>query len=510
MSETSVYVWPQSAAPGDTVGVHASGPAGTAEVELVRVGATREVVWRATIELAPHELPEDVVAHGCGWPVAVQLEIDPGWRSGYHELVVRPRTGGGDAGGDTADGAEAVGFLIVRAAHGESDRPLLVLSTNTWTAYNDVGGENLYATFGRDVAATHVSYQRPMAPGFLRRPDTAGQRATVLDPPDPTMHAHVEYMFEHLLSEWVGSAGWAGWELHFVRWAEAAGYELDYAANNDLATVPGLLDGRRLYLSVGHDEYWTWEMRDAVESFVARGGNAVFLSGNTSCWQVRVEDEGATMVAYKEQLADDPVLGTDDQHLLTSLWSDHLIDRPENHMTGVSFSRGGYHRIGRNVASGAGGYTVHRPEHWVFDGTDVTYGDVIGSAGVAVGYECDGCDMTMRDGLPSPTGSDGTPEDFEILATAPARPIDRDTAMRPLPEDGPSEGEFIAWRVLGSHDPETVARLHHGHAVMGVHRPGGTVFTSGCTEWVWGLVADDPVIDRITRNLFDRLGTAGA
>ena len=89
---------------------------------------------------------------------------------------------------------------------------------------------------------------------------------------------HVEYLFEHLVSEWTGSAGWAGWEVHFVRWAEAAGYELDYAANNDLATVPGLLDGRGLYLSVGHDEYWTWQMRDAVESFVADGGNAVFLS----------------------------------------------------------------------------------------------------------------------------------------------------------------------------------------------------------------------------------------
>jgi hypothetical protein len=43
---------------------------------------------------------------------------------------------------------------------------------------------------------------------------------------------------------------------------------------------------------------------------------------------------------------------------------------------------------------------------------------------------------------------------------------------------------------------------------MGVHQPGGTVFTSGCTEWVWGLVAQDPVIDRITRNLLDRLGVA--
>ena len=35
----------------------------------------------------------------------------------------------------------------------------------------------------------------------------------------------------------------------------------------------------------------------------------------------------------------DPVFGTDRVAELTSMWSDHLIERPENHMTGVSFSQ---------------------------------------------------------------------------------------------------------------------------------------------------------------------------
>jgi hypothetical protein len=39
---------------------------------------------------------------------------------------------------------------------------------------------------------------------------------------------------------------------------------------------------------------------------------------------------------------------------------------------------------------------------------------------------------------------------------------------------------------------------------MGVHRPGGTVFTSGCTEWAWGVAGHDPVIERVTRTLLDR------
>jgi hypothetical protein len=202
VSDVAVYAWPQSVVAGDLVGVHASGPAGRAVLEVARVGAGREVVWSGAVDLEPRLLPVDVVARGCDWPVTATVTIGADWQSGYHEVVVRRE-------GDPA--AEAVGFLVVRAAEPSSDRPLWVLSTNTWNAYNDVGGENLYSTFGRAVAATHVSFRRPMAAGFLRRPEEPGQRAAVIDAPDPTMTAHVEYLFEHLLSEWVGRrAGRAG------------------------------------------------------------------------------------------------------------------------------------------------------------------------------------------------------------------------------------------------------------------------------------------------------------
>ncbi len=494
MSELSgpwVYAWPQSVTAGQTVGLRAAGPPVPAELRVVRIGARPEIVWSTTIDLVPHELPDDAAGGGCGWPDAATLEIPEHWRSGYYEVVLR-------AGAEFRQ--ERVGFFVVRAVHPRPEVPLLVLTTNTWNAYNDFGGDNLY------TGGTRVSFARPLAPGLLRKPRGPGDRVAVVDAPDPTMQAHIRYLLGHGYSQWAGSAGWPNAELEFVRWAESNGYELDYAINADLERVPGLLDGRRLYLSVGHDEYWTWAMRDAVESFVAAGGHAAFLSGNTSFWQVRLEDDGQTMVGYKQQFESDPVFGTDQAERLTSLWSDRLVGRPENHMTGVSFARGGYHRIGRVVASGAGGYTVYRPEHWVFAGTDVGYGDLIGAGSVVVGYECDGCDFTVRDGLPYPTGTDGTPADFAILGLAPARPFDRLTSVRPVADGERSEVEFHAWRVLGDDGAEGVSRLEHGHAVMGVHQPGGTVFTAGSTEWAWGL-ADPPdvVIEQITRNLLDRL-----
>ena len=151
---------------------------------------------------------------------------------------------------------------------------------------------------------------------------------------------------------------------------------------------------------------------------------------------------------------------------------------------------------------------MHRPEHWLFDGAEVYRGDLLGAANTVVGYECDGCEMTLIDGVPEPTGADGCPPGTTILATAPATPFTRATAQRPVPDDALSEVEFHAWRVLGSPDAATARRLENGHAVFAV-RDGedgrGTVVSSGCTDWIWGLVGGDATIERITTNLFDRL-----
>ena len=506
------YCWPQSAVAGERVALHLSSAGGRpVSVEVARVGSERAVVHEEIdVPVGDHPTPTDAPAHGCRWPIALDVAIDPSWRSGYYEVLLSIDVDG--------KRRESRAFFIVRPhAERTSSTILLALGTNTWHAYNDFGGRNLY------TGATQSSMLRPMAPGYLWKPDGAGQRVTSLHPPDHQSASHVGYLRMNHLSPWAGSAGWPNWELPFVRWAEGEGYDIDVVTNADLEEHPELLDPDspyRLYLSVGHDEYWSGPMRDTVEGFIARGGNAAFLSGNTAFWQVRLDgtmndgtmnDGGAgpaaTMVGYKGFFKQDPVLGTDREAELTTIWSDHLLDRPENHMTGVSFTRGGYHRIGKRVTRGAGGYTLHRPEHWIFDGTGLDYGDVLGADVTIVGYECDGCDFTYRDGLPYPTGTDGTPDNFEILGTAPAAHFTRTTASRPPAPTEPSEIEFIASRLFDDRDPASVERIAHGHAVLGsyVSSGGGTVITSGCTDWVWGLAERDRHVEQITRNILDRL-----
>jgi hypothetical protein len=475
---TMGYCRPHHALPGTPIALHAAGR-GPVDIEVACDSLPSDVVWRATgIPTSEYGTPADVVADGCGWPQTCTVPTGADWPSGCYLVRMRP------SGAPSADPATA--FFVLRA-----ERPtaaaVVVLATNTWNAYNDFGGANLY------TGATAVSFERPLAPGMLERPDGPGARLT------DGARRYMEYTAAHGLGMWNGMAGWAGQERRFAHWAAANEIAVDFATNGDLEHDPSWLDGYRLFLSVGHDEYWSAPMRDAVEGFVARGGAAAFLSGNTCYWQVRVE--GPRLTCFKHRFTEDPRHGTDDARV-TTMWSDPLLARPENAMTGVSFTRGGYHRIHRSVPHGTGGYEVHRPTHWLLDGTGLQRGDQLGAAAGAVGYECDGCDMELRDGLPVPTGHDGTPAEFEIVATAPATPFDRASTPLPLAPGGEYELEFHARRLLGDASPAACDRLRAGHAVLGAFEREGTVVTTGCTDWAYAL--DDPAVAQVTRNIIRR------
>ena len=125
---------------------------------------------------------------------------------------------------------------------------------------------------------------------------------------------------------------------------------------------------------------------------------------------------------------------------------------------------------------------VHRPDHWVLAGTDLKPGSKFGGTDTIVGVEADGCEMVWKDGLPYPTHKDGTPPGFTILSTCPVRWIPR------------ARGWY-----------ENFDRDREGNAVMGVYTRGGTVFTAGTIGWAQGLRGGDRTVERITKNVMDRL-----
>jgi hypothetical protein len=433
---------------GETIEFHISTTAPRYAMEIARLGATTEVVLsRDNLPGSHHDIPENASSHGCQWPVSFQFEVPESWRSGYYNVRLRATDQGGKFVGRNRRSAEVDLFFIVRAPQpGQTSPILLQLCTNTYNAYNNWGGSSLYAYHGRANLQGHrVSFDRPMEGQFRR------------------------------------------WELPFVSWAERQGYTLEYCANSDLEYHPELLDQARLVLSVGHDEYWSAPMRDRLEAFIGRGGNVAFFSGNTCCWQVRGEDNGRALTCWKQWFNLDPVFPTGEHATLSTLWSHHLIQRPENTLTGVGFLRGGYHRSHGQFMDGTAAFTVHRPDHWLFQGTGLRRGEEFGGKHTIVGYECDGCEFTIQDGLPVPTHRDGTPEGFVILATCPTRWH---------PDDA-------LWYDRFPRD-ETGAPAQ-GAAVLGIYQRGGTVVTTGTTDWAHGLQGGDEVVERITRNVLDRL-----
>ena len=441
-----------SCRPGEVVELCVSSSAKHYAVEIARVGAEREVVFKKSdLPGTQHEIPDDASSYGCRWPVGLEIPIRDDWRSGYYQVLLK--------NADDAGHGEA--FFVVRSSNpGRESNILLQLCTNTYNAYNRWGGTSLYG--GPAGHTDRVSFQRP----FIG--------------------------FEAAKNFTNSYSGWRRWEERFIQWAEKADYKLDFAVNLDLDLNREILRGYRLVLSVGHDEYWTAGMRDHLENFIAEGGNVAFFSGNTCFWQVRPVDDGQTLICWKTRFDEDPVYKSGDYRLLTGTWTNRLIGRPENELTGVSFSYGGYHRFFEH--GGDGCYTIHRPDHWIFAGTGLKEGDQLGAKDKIVGYECDGCLFTIEDGLPTPTHEDGTPKEFVILGSAPAGLSG---------EKGDNSLLWVSESIYGKGSPQRVPQP--GAAILGTYTRGGTVFTTGCTEWVRGLEGRDPQVEQITRNILDRL-----
>ena len=200
---------------------------------------------------------------------------------------------------------------------------MLALATNTWHAYNDFGGPNLY------TGGTHVAMQRPMSAGYLFKPPGKGRRVTGTGAPDPQNAAHVGYLQLNHLSGYAGSAGWPDWERPFLEWAEREGFDIGVCTNADLEAHPEVLTARACTCRSATTSTGHTGMRDTVEDFIASGGNAAFFSGNTSLWQVRIEgDDRDVMVGYKGFYKSDPLFETERQPETTTFWSDVVVAGP--------------------------------------------------------------------------------------------------------------------------------------------------------------------------------------
>jgi hypothetical protein len=379
---------------------------GGAEGRLVASGGPVDVAPQPT----PAPVAETLLVE-CRWPVTFTIKTDPAWTSGVY-LVALTRE----------DGPQSYAIFVVRADE-RKGVGVLQASFTTYQAYNRWGGKSLYD----GGPAVEVSFDRPYEQG-----NGSGQY----------------FLYEHEL----------------VKWAEARGYDLSYVTNVDLDRDPALLDGQRLFLSVGHDEYWSAPARDALERAIGGGLSAAFLSANSVYWQIRLEpgrttgEPRRTIVSYKKRSSTlDPLRGT---VLETTRWRDPPVNRPENALLGVMYTAW----LQRDAA-----WVVRNAAHWVYEGTGVRDGDQIHGI---VGYETD---RTVNNASwPTPPGT-------ETISHSPV-------------VDVSGRAEFQEGAVR-----DTPA--------------GGFVFAAGTIQWSWGLARNgiaDARVQRITENVLRRAGVEPA
>lgn len=491
--------------PGDTVCCHASSTATHFTLEFVRDGAEPQVLHRADGLSAPlTALRPDFIEHGCDWPVVYRWRLPPDLPSCF---VITTATAIDPFG---VPRVQEHGFFVRPALPAKPGRCLLVAATSTWTAYNDWGGANHY--HGDKVPAgmrfaPRLTIHRPWARGLIWLPEGAPRNPHehVVKPGAIPRYPPIEFAFTRGFTKWYANAGWATYERHFVVWAERNGFDLDCASQHDLHADPDLLTGYACVALIGHDEYWTWEMREAIERHLERGGNVLRCAGNFF-WQIRLEDEGRTQVCYKSEAhARDPVAVTGPSRRITSNWEDPTVGWPGAMTFGLNASYGMYAHVGSQIPRSSGGFTVYRPDHWAFADTDLYYGDILGGSSRIFGYEVDGLDYTFRDGLPYPTFTDGAPDGIEILAMGLAYNREDMRGRRGEASYYHDTTPQFARLRYGSDSAEDRERAARGAGMTVIFSRGpGQVFHAGSCEWVAGLAAGDAGTCRITHNVLSR------
>lgn len=239
-----------------------------------------------------------------------------------------------------ASGKQSYIPFVVRDDSRASDI-LFQCSVNTYQAYNPWGGWSLYT----DPRAWAVSFNRPYSGEF-------------------------------------GLGDLLSYEFHMLRFLESQGYDVTYTTNVETHTQGEMLALHKAFLSVGHDEYWTWEMRNQVENARNHGVNLGFFGSNASYWQIRYQpspitnEANRTIVCYKDQAADPASHSKSTTYLTTVQFRKREVNRPEESMVGQMWES--WPVQGDMVITDATG--------WVFDGAGIKAGDHLPGL---LGYEAD-------------------------------------------------------------------------------------------------------------------------
>ena len=381
-----------SAAGAYTIDVYRIGYYGGTGGRLVASSGNLSGITQATCPVT------DVVTHlvQCNWNTSYTLAVGADWTTGLYLAKLKL----------ASNGKESPIFFVVRD-DASTSQILFQSAFATSAAYNSYGGYSLYQY-------NSIATQRAFKVSF-DRPTTELQEYS----------NHLQY------------------EYNMIRWLESQGYDVSYVTNLDIHTTPSLLAQHKVFLDAGHDEYWSLEMRNAVESARDSGMHLAFFSANTAYWRVRFEPSSSgvanrVMACYKSTDVPDPIAPT-------YRFRDAPNNRPENALLGVMY-------IGDTNDLSGFDFVVSNATDPYYANTGLNNGDkLIG----LVGYEWD---AIVNNGF--------TPSGIVTLGSSVV-----------TPSGGIAPGI-----------PVTATQI--SNAVRYTAPSGAKVFSTGSIQWVWGLDDD--------------------
>lgn len=219
-----------------------------------------------------------------GWSPSLTVQTDPEWPPGQYLLRL-----------ESSDGGATFVPLVVRDDASRS--PLLLQSAvTTWQAYNGWGGASLYT--GERGRADIVSFDRPYTGN--------------------------------------GSGEFLGREYEMIFFIERLGLDVSYWTDIDLHLRGELLRNHRAVIIPGHDEYYTFEMRQNLEAARDAGVNIGFFGANNVYRRIRLEPSGSTPARRQVNhrvASKDPLNGKDNARVTTS-FREGPAANPESSLTG--------------------------------------------------------------------------------------------------------------------------------------------------------------------------------
>jgi hypothetical protein len=408
----------------------------------------------------------------CGnWSVSASWAVPSTAVSGVY-IAHLVRDDSQDPGGDSQ-------IMFVVRNDASHSGVLMATSDATWAAYNDYGGNSLYSCTVACPPGNPLAYKAAYAVSYNRPNDGA-------------------------LNTDGGASNFYYAEYQMVRWTEQNGYDVTYTSDSQLDSPSGgaLLANHKLFISSGHDEYWSEGEYQNLKAALTSGVNEAYFSGNEMFWKTRWANsqDGTntpyrTLISYKETHFNAPT-DPQDPGTWTGSWGDPRFSPPadggipSNALTGQEFV------VNQGTADITVPFQYHSLRFWrntaaakLTSGQTLTLAPGTGT----LGYEWD----------VEPDNGFQPPGEFQLSSTTVS-------GLQTFTDYGST--------VIG---PGAGGGTETHHLTLYKAPSGALVFGAGTVQWSWGLdntnawqnfITDpsgnppDKNIEQATVNLFGDMG----